>query len=196
MVMRKILTVRALASTLLPDKLLPRKLLPRKLLPGTLLLVTLLLGACGFHLRGESTLHLPFKTLYIQSANLHTPFVAELKRAVEAAGADVVDSPEAAQLTLHIVTEKMDKKILSLSGAGRVREYQLNFTISFRADDAAQQERIAPAELVLQRIFSYDDEQVLAKEREELLLQENLRSDAVQQLLRRLNRAGPTQILQ
>ena len=115
---------------------------------------------------------------------------------MEAAGAEVVDSPEGAELTLHIVTEKMDKQILSLSGAGRVREYQLNLMISFRATDAAQQERIAPAELVLQRIFSYDDEQVLAKEREELLLQENLRSDAVQQLLRRLNRAGSPQMLQ
>ena len=173
-----------------------RKILTVGVIACTLLLGTLLLGACGFHLRGQGTLHMPFKTLYIQSANLYTPLIAELKRAVEAAGAEVVDSPEGAELTLHIVTEKMDKQILSLSGAGRVREYQLNLMISFRATDAAQQERIAPAELVLQRIFSYDDEQVLAKEREELLLQENLRSDAVQQLLRRLNRAGSPQMLQ
>ena len=168
----------------------------RKILAVGAIACTFLLSACGFHLRGQGTLHMPFKTLYIQSANLYTPFIAELTRAVEAAGAEVVDTPEGAELTLHIVTEKMDKKILSLSGAGRVREYQLNLTISFRADAAVQQERIAPAELVLQRIFSYDDEQVLAKEREELLLQENLRSDAVQQLLRRLNRAGSPQMLQ
>ena len=152
---------------------------------------TVLLTACGFHLRGQDTLELPFQTLYIASANLYTPFVGELKRAVQAAGAQVVDAPDAAQLTLHIVSEKMDKVILSLSGAGRVREYQLNFKISFRAEDQAQQMLIAPAEIVLQRTFSYDDEQVLAKEREEILLQENVRSDAVQQILRRLNRARP-----
>lgn len=150
-----------------------------------------LLTACGFHLRGQNTLALPFQTLYIASANIYTPFIGQLKRAVQAAGAQVVDTPEEAQLTLHIVSEKMEKIILSLSDAGRVREYQLNFSISFRAEDQAQQVLIAPAEIVLQRTFSYDDEQVLAKEREEILLQENVRSDAVQQILRRLNRARP-----
>lgn len=150
-----------------------------------------LLTACGFHLRGQNTLALPFQTLYIASANIYTPFIGQLKRAVQAAGAQVVDTPEEAQLTLHIVSEKMEKIILSLSDAGRVREYQLNFSISFRAEDQAQQVLIAPAEIVLQRTFSYDDEQVLAKEREEMLLQENVRSDAVQQILRRLNRARP-----
>lgn len=159
----------------------------------TALVFTLLLSACGFHPRAPGAFVLPFQTLYIQSANAYTPFIAELKRAVQAAGAQIAESPDDAQLTLHIVSELMDKKILSLSGAGRVREYQLNYVISFRAYDPAQQEWIAPSELVLQRTFSYEDAQVLAKEREEILLQEHVRSDAVQQILRRLNHARPPQ---
>lgn len=157
------------------------------------MLVLTMLSACGFHPRVHSAFELPFQSLYIQSANAYTPFIAELKRAVQAAGAQIAESPDNAQLTLHIVSETMDKKILSLSGAGRVREYQLNYRVSFRAHDREQQEWIAPAELVLQRNFSYDDAQVLAKEREELLLQEHVRNDAVQQILRRLNHARPPQ---
>ena len=168
----------------------------RKYLKWLSLIFPLLLGGCGFHFPGQSTFVLPFQTLYIQSDNVYTPFIVELKRAVQAAGAQIVATPDEAQLTLHIVAEKMDKKILSLSGAGRVQEYQLHYVVSFRAFDNAQQEWITPAEIVLQRTFSYEDAQILAKEREELLLQENVRSDAVQQIVRRLNRARPPLIVQ
>lgn len=159
-----------------------------------IMLALCMLSACGFHPRGQSSFELPFQTLCIQSANVYTPFIAELKRAVQAAGAQIAESPDDAQLTLSIVAEKMDKKILSLSGAGRVREYQLHYVVSFRAYDQAQQEWIAPAEVALQRTFSYEDAQILAKEREEILLQEHVRSDAVQQIMRRLNRARPPQL--
>lgn len=155
----------------------------------SLLLATMLLTACGFHLRGQNALALPFQTLYIQSANPYTPFIGELKRAVQSAGAGIADSPDAAQLTLHIVSETMGKQILSLSGGGRVREYQLSFSVWFNANNREQQQWLAPGEILLSRNLPYDDEQVMAKEREEILLYQDMRADAVQQLLRRLNHA-------
>ena len=79
--------------------------------------------------------------------------------------------------------------------AGRVREYQLRFSISFRAYDQMQQEYLPAGEIVLLRNLSYDDAQVMAKEQEEILLYQNMRSDAVQQMLRRLNHAKPPQPL-
>lgn len=164
----------------------------RAVLPVFLLLLTLLLAACGFHLRGQVAL--PFQTLYIQSTNAYTPFIGELKRAVQGAGVQLSDSPDNAQLTLNIVSEVVGKQILSLSGAGRVREFQLRFSVSFRAYDQSQQEWLPAEEIVVLRNLSYDDAQVLAKEQEEDLLYQNMRSDAVQQMLRRLNHAKPPQI--
>ncbi|MDD5180883.1 MAG: LPS assembly lipoprotein LptE [Gallionellaceae bacterium] len=157
------------------------------------LMFTLLLGACGFHLRGQGAFALPFKTLYVQSSNSNTPFVVELKRAIQANGAQLAKSPDQAQLTLHIVSELTDKQILSLSGGGRVREYRLLYRVSLRAYDQKQQDWIASEEIALQRDFYYDDVQILAKEHEEALLYQNMRSDAVQQVLRRLNHAKPPQ---
>ena len=93
----------------------------------------------------------------------------------------------------QIVSETADKQILSLSGAGRVREYRLQYRISLRAYDQKQLEWLAPEEITLRRDYSYDDTQVLAKEQEEALLYQNMRSDAVQQVLRRLNHAHPPQ---
>jgi LPS-assembly lipoprotein len=152
-------------------------------------LFTLLLGACGFHLRGQDAFALPFQTLYVKSANDYAPFITELKRVIAANNVEVTDAPEQAQLTLEIVSEIADKQILSLSGAGRVLEYRLQYRVSLRAYDVKQQEWLAPEEISLRRDFSYDDTQVLAKEQEEALLYQNMRGDAAQQVLRRLNHA-------
>jgi len=165
----------------------------RALLLTLALMLTLLLGACGFHLRQHDAFTLPFRTLYLQSANSFSPFTAELKRTIQANNVQLTDTPEQAQLTLHIVSETADKQILSLSSGGRVREYILQLRISLRAFDMKQQDWLAAQEITIKRNFSYDDSQVLAKDREEDLLFQNMRSDAVQQTLRRLNHARAPQ---
>lgn len=167
--------------------------MPLRATPLIVLMLTLLLGACGFHLRGQSAFALPFQTLYVKSANDYAPFITELKDAIKANSVQITDLPEQAQLTLHIVSETTDKQILSLSGGGRVREYRLQYRVSLRVYDQKQQDWLAPEEIVLRRDFSYDDAQVLAKEQEEAMLYQNMRSDAVQQVLRRLNHARPPQ---
>jgi LPS-assembly lipoprotein len=156
-----------------------------------MLMVTLLLGACGFHLRGQNALALPFERLYIQSANEYAPFINELKSAIQANEVQITDTPEQAQVTLNIINEVTDKQILSLSGAGRVIEYRLQYRISLRVYDQKQQEWLSPQEITLRRDYSYDDTQVLAKQQEESLLYQNMRTDAVQQVVRRLNHAHP-----
>ena len=158
-----------------------------------LLILTLLLGACGFHLRGQGGFAFPFQTLLIQAPNANVPLILDLKRAVQLYGIKLVDTSENAQLTLHIVFETMSKQILSLSDAGRVREYQLNYLVSLRAYDSKQQEWVPADEIVLQRYLSYDNTQILAKEMEETVLYQDMRTDAVQQILRRLSLAKPQQ---
>ena len=153
------------------------------------MLCALTLSACGFHLRGQSTLLLPFESLYVKAASNYSPFIIELKQTIATNGTKVEESPEQAQVTLEIVSEVADKQILSLSGAGRVREYRLQYRISLRLVDAQQKEWLPPSNIVLRRDYSYDDTQLLAKEQEEALLYQDMRSEAVQQILRRLNHA-------
>jgi LPS-assembly lipoprotein len=155
------------------------------------LMLSLLLAACGFHLRGQSAFALPFQKLYVKSANEYAPFIIELKNALQTNSVQITDTPNQAQLTLQIVSEVADKQILSLSGAGQVLQYTLQYRISLRAYDQKQQEWIAPQEIKLRRDYSYDNSKVLAMMQEEAQLYQNMRSDAVQQVLRRLNHAHP-----
>jgi LPS-assembly lipoprotein len=157
-----------------------------------LLAMLLTLAACGFHLRGSNLKEVgfPFKTLYIK-APAETPFVMDLRRLLAANKVTLSPTADKAELTLEVVSEQNLKQILSLSGAGRVQEYQLFYRISLRAYDDKQNDWLPADEILLSRILPYDDTQVLAKEQEEAMLYKDMRSDALAQTIRRLNKAKP-----
>jgi len=157
-----------------------------------LLVATLSLAACGFHLRGSDLkgMQFAFQSLYLKKPG-ETPFVADLRRALTANKVTMTEKPDQAELVLEVVSEQTSKQILSLSGSGRVREYQLFYRVSLRAYDSQRNDWLQSEEIALSRILAYDDEQVLAKEQEESLLYKDMRTDAVAQAMRRLSRAKP-----
>jgi len=141
------------------------------------------LAGCGWQLRGHEPL--PFSSLYVQ-APITSQFGNEIKRTLRASDTRVTDTPESAQATLVIMSERREKHILSLGGQGRVREYQLRFRVGYKLTDGMAVNFIAPTEILLKREISFNDNEVLAKESEEALLYGDMQTDAVQQLLRRL----------
>ena len=157
-----------------------------------IILLVLTLSSCGFHLRGHNlkSAGFPFKSLYLNST-APTPFVADLKTSLELYNIQLTPTADNADLTLVIVSESPDKQILALSGAGQVLEYQLRYRVSLRAYDKQMVEWMPADEILLQRTLTYDPAQILAKEQEEALLYRDMRSDAVQQVMRRLSRAKP-----
>jgi LPS-assembly lipoprotein len=151
-------------------------------------LVVLLPAACGFQLRG--TADVPFHTIFV-------PGVAggiglELKRNIQAGTrAKVVDDAKQAEAVLEILEETREKEILSLTGTGRVREFQLRYRVGFRVHDGKGRDFVPANVVTLVRDISFNDTDVLAKETEEQLLYRDMQSDMVQQILRRLAAAKP-----
>ena len=161
-----------------------------RLPPAALLLAAgaaLLLAACGFTLRGTASL--PFNSLYVQ-ATPSSQVALQLKRAVQSGSATrIAERPGEAEVVLQILNELQEKEILSLGAGGRVREFQLRYRVQFRLTDDKNREHIPASEIVLRRDFSFNDSEALSKESEEALLYRDMRSDAVQQLVRRLQAA-------
>jgi LPS-assembly lipoprotein len=148
-----------------------------------LVLALIVLAGCGFRLRG--TAEVPFDTIYIPNAV--TGIALELKRSIEAAtDAAVVDQPKNAEAILQFTREAREREILSLTAAGRVREYRLRYRVGFRLHDGKGNEYVPQSNLELTRDVSFNDAQVLAKEAEEELLFRDMQNDLVQQILRRL----------
>jgi len=149
--------------------------------------LALLTAACGFQLRGQATL--PFETLYVAIPEISL-LGTELKRNIIAGTRTrLVNDPARAQATLSVTAEDHSKTILSFDTAGRVREFQLRYRLSFRVHDARGRDYLPQSEIRLTRDISFNDAQVLAKEQEELLLFRDMQSDMVQQILRRLSAA-------
>lgn len=154
----------------------------KKTLP--VLIFTLLLAACGFQLRSEA--NLPFDTLYVQ-APAGSQFATQFRRVVSSGSSTrIIDNAKGAEATLILVSERREKSILSLSGTGRVSEYQLRYIMSYRVIDSNGVEIIPVTEIALRRDLSYSDAELLSKEAEDALLFRDMQNDAVQQLLRRL----------
>lgn len=160
-----------------------------RLPPSVFLLaaIVFLVAACGFQLRGTTAL--PFQSLYVQASST-SQFATLLKRNVRAtSGTRIVDRPGDAEAVLQVLSELQEKQILSLGGTGRVSEYQLRYRVSFRLTDGQNREHIPATEIVLKRDYSFTDDQALAKQAEEVLLYRDMREDAVQQMVRRLQAA-------
>ena len=153
---------------------------------AALLIVTLLAG-CGFKLRGSNgTYHMPFHTIYVGFPDT-SPLGTELKRNLRAADdVVVVDKPEGADAQLVVMSETRGRQILSLNNLGRVREYLLTYTLTFRVMDAKGEQLLPPTEITLKRSMEFNEQEVLAKEAEANLLYRDMQSDLVQQILRRL----------
>ena len=152
-------------------------------------LAAMLLSACGFQLRGQALI--PYKTLFIEVTG-YSLFANDLERAIRSGSQTrIVNSREESEAVLKVLGESQEKHILSLSSAGRVREFQLRYRVAYRLTDRAGADLDAPGEIFLRRELIYDDTQILSKEAEESLLYRDMRSDAVAQMLRRLSVAKP-----
>jgi LPS-assembly lipoprotein len=152
-----------------------------------LILLTLVVSACGFQLRGMA--ELSFKNLYIQGATLSIS--RDLKQSLKTNGIQVVENAESAELLLELLNEINEKRILSLSGGGLVREYELNYRVNFRTREPASPLWSSVHTVQVRRDFSYDDKVLLGKAEEEARLNTDMRKDAVREVLRRLTAIKP-----
>lgn len=149
-----------------------------------LLSVAVALSACGFHLRGKPDL--PFKSIYL-NVSPTSQLGVELKRYLKASGIVVVDDKKDAEATFQLLAESREKKILTLNTLGRVREYVLFQRTRFSVTDKEGKILVPPSEIVLKRDITYNEQQELSKQAEEALLYQDMQSDLVQQIVRRMS---------
>ena len=118
------------------------------------------------------------------------PITTELKRSLEGIGsAQLVAAADKAQVVLDVNSVEDNKQILSLSAAGKVREFLLTKRVLFRVHDSDGKDWLPTAEVLVRRSYTYSDTEALAKEAQEQRLWREMQTDAVQQIVRRLQTA-------
>lgn len=147
----------------------------------TVLAAVLLLQGCGFHLRGtlEGSADMPLT--YVQGSAAPGGIRTALSRADKITGN--IDQAEA---VLNVVSEKFDRRVLSVDSNGRVSEYEIFYAVDFTVQDKTGKQLIGPQTVSLVRDYRFDETQVLGKDTEEAGLRQDMVRDAAQQILRRL----------
>jgi len=154
----------------------------------TVVLITAL-SACGFHLRGSVQLPPELVTINVQDAKPSTDIAPVLRTALRNAGVQISGS---APMLLQLNAEQYGKRVLSVDSVGRAQEYGLSYTVRFslKGRDGAEV-WLAEQSVTQTRDLRFDATAVLGTENEEALLKEEMRRDAVLQILRRLQKAKP-----
>ena len=158
--------------------------------PNLALCVVLCLGlaACGFKLR--SSWSLPYESLFLDIPT-QSEFGAQLKRTLRGSQATrITERADDAEATFKPTGESRERKVITYSSAGRVREVQLIYRYSFRIVNREGSDLIAPATVTMTRDMTYDEANALAKAAEEDLIWRDMMNDLTQQIMRQL--AGTT----
>lgn len=155
----------------------------------SVLLLCWLLAGCGFHLRGAYQLPPQMAVTHVTAKNMHSDLVRSLKRSLQASDITLADTQQGPVAVLQIVSERTDKRVLSVDELGRAREYEISYRVRFvlRAENIASDEH----ELDLIRDFLFDPEDVLGKGNEEAMLMRAMQNDMVRMIMLRLQAIKP-----
>lgn len=155
------------------------------------ILLVLLLQGCGFHLRGSVQLAFGLSPLFVHEPNAGTDIGAVLRASLRANDVDLVKDERAASAVLTLHSERHQRRVLSVSSAGSVQEFELSYRVNYSVKDSHQRALLSNQWANVSRDLRYDETAVLGKSGEETQLKRDMVDDAAQQILRRLQKLKP-----
>jgi LPS-assembly lipoprotein len=147
-------------------------------------LALLLLAACGFELRGEPTVGL--RTLHVSSVG-PSLVLGDIRRILGTGPARLVPTEAGAEASLTILGETREKTVHTITGSGRVYEFQLRLAVRYQLTVPGREEPvIAPSEVSTIRLITYSEAAPTAKDAEEQLLYKDMQADLAGRILRQV----------
>lgn len=162
------------------------------MLPGRLLaaatvalLATTALAACGLRLQGREARPQAFASAWIDAQDRQSDFVQALSRSLAASGVRVERDRARAEAVVRISRDQIAERVLSVSARNIPREYELTYRVEFSVHKG-EVELLAPQKAALTRDFTFDETILLAKEREQRMLEDALARDLAAIVMRQL----------
>ncbi len=154
-------------------------MLPRILLVGLLLY----LPACGFQLRGQSSLPPELKSLYLVAEGLDVRQRAKLVQQLQKAGARllVADSPEQVRLTVSL-GPIVSRNLVNAVGSGKII-VRLSRQLTYRLAKASDEQLVEITTLERQLDLELDDTNLLDSDERIRRAGESLDGALIEQLI-------------
>ena len=146
------------------------------------ILLLLVITSCGFHLRGMT--EISFKTISLEGKELS--LTKNLKKILNTNKVAIVSSTENPELRVELLSEESEKRILSLSGQGLVREFEIFYRVRYRIKTSDSEIWSQENIIETRKDFTYSDSNLIGKEEEERQLNEAMRIEAITSLFNQI----------
>ena len=149
----------------------------------------LLLNSCGFHLKGTAgtSQPLPYQNWYINGGALQQALENSLRRSD---GRPV--GMDQAQMAVNVTHIETRRDIYTITREADIKEYLLMLRVDAQATRNGEPVG-EPMSVVVHRTMDYADSEVLGKAEEEQTIWSEMRTDAADQIVRRLTFLKATQ---
>lgn len=150
------------------------------------LALSFLLAGCGFQLRGAPPVSAALQPLAVDcSGGVPEQLCGSVKEQLKLGDIDL-QAAEHAEYVLKISNFRRERRASAITASAAAAEYTLRQTVDVEVLTSGNIPLIAPANLNSSETYSYDESNVLAKQREEEALQEQLYDRLAQQIIFRL----------
>jgi LPS-assembly lipoprotein len=156
-----------------------------------ILTIVLTIVGCGFKLRGDYGLPTGIQQLQLLAVQKNTPLHRILSKQLQGINIDVWDNTASASqmneqvdVIVYLSSDQLERRLLSLFSSGQVAEYELVYTIKYQIQFPAQD--ALEIELDVTREYQDDPDAVLAKSRELDLIQNEMRQEAANRIIRQI----------
>ena len=146
------------------------------------ILLLLVITSCGFHMRGM--IEMSFKTISLEGKELS--FSKNLKKILNTNKVAIVSQTENPELRVEFLSEESEKRILTLSGQGLVREFEIFYRVRYRIKTSNSEIWSQENIIETRRDFTYSDANLIGKEEEERQLNEAMRNEAITNLFNQI----------
>jgi LPS-assembly lipoprotein len=160
-------------------------LAPRALLLAAIALLGL--AACGFRLAGSEKLPAALARPYLSVKDPYTDFAREFEHQLKSSGALVQDIRQDSTATIEVTKDLVEQRTLAVSATNIPTDYELTYTVTF-AVNGPDTQLLAPQTITLSRDYSFQENELLAKEHEADMLRAQMARDLVSIAMRRLTR--------
>ena len=153
----------------------------------TLMGLLYLLSGCGFALRGTGGTSLPesWKKMHLTTNNPNGELSRELQSTFSAREIVWVER-EDANYKLTVGGERFRQRNLSINAQARASEFELTMVTTFSVRKVQGGQVIEPTEATVVKQMENDPRNVVGKAEEVRILQAEMRTELVQQILRRI----------
>lgn len=154
--------------------------------PLTLLALGVMVAGCGFQLRGAPPVSPALQPLAVDCAdNVPGQLCNSVREQLELGRIELKPADEA-DFVLKIGNFRQQRRASAITLRAAAAEYTLRHTVNIEVITADNIPLIEPADLSSSETYRYDESNVLAKQREEEALREQLHNRLAQQIIFRL----------